>query len=234
MLQYMPLVIPCIAAILAYLYGKRSNKLNRFDKQVEMNLNEICGPIFFELRSINSCVIPEEKAEKVERFFIDFNSTKIKLHKLGNRKLIEDFLELEEKYLSQALFNISNMSELEKKFETEYWTNFNSIYSEYKWNQRLSFGNFILRFLDSVMKTVKEILEFMFMAIAFGFYFVVYEWFIKKYFQSPDILPNDFIQFLVMITIFLLIIYIFIWGFYPKNVSQKTKKKKWYKFLKTK
>lgn len=232
MLHYIPLAIPCIAAFLAYLYGKMSNNLNRFDKQVEMNLNEICGPIFFELRAINSCVMPEEKAEKVKRFFADFNSTKIKLHKLGNRVLIEDFIELEQEYFSKVVFNISKLKDLEKKFETEYWTNFNSLYSEYKWNQRISYGNYILRSIYSVIKKVKEFIEFTFIVIACGVYLLCYEWFTNKYFLSPNFLPDNFVETIVLLFLIIGLIYISIIGIYPKNVSQKTKHKKRNKFLK--
>lgn len=96
--EYLPILVAIVAASLAYLYKKRNNKLNNFYAQVKESLEGILGSMYFDLRIILQIEDEFEKNHEVQKWFNKHGRIDMSLFKLGDRNLINSYLDLEKEY----------------------------------------------------------------------------------------------------------------------------------------
>ncbi|MDW0118619.1 hypothetical protein QTL97_16965 [Sporosarcina thermotolerans] len=158
-LSYLPIVIGIIVACLGYLFGQRSNKIERFYRQLDDNLNGLCGPMYFHLRRIFGENNYENREDYLIEFFGNFNSTNSNISKLGNKDAIEEFIKSEILFVKfKKSRNAKDWKEfweslyfLDKIISDEYWENFNALYGEYRWFQKTLTSNPFIRFWNELI-----------------------------------------------------------------------------------
>ncbi|MBU8728292.1 hypothetical protein [Bacillus pumilus] len=149
------LITAVLSATIAYFYNIKHKDLDRFYKNAQENMETLIEPIYFKLKDIEAIVDKKRKIELLKEFFNTFNSNKINISRLGNRKLIDNFLKSEfafKKILiddNEALYQevIVNTKQLKHIVEEDYWKLFEVIYKDYNWYKKTVDMNYILRFL---------------------------------------------------------------------------------------
>ncbi|ABV62328.1 hypothetical protein [Bacillus pumilus] len=152
------LITVFLSAAMAYFYNIKHKDLDRFYKNAQDNMETLIEPIYFKLRDIEAIVDKERKIELLKEFFDSYNYNKINISRLGNRKLIDNFLKCElafKKILiddSEVLYQevIVNIKQLKHIVDTDYWKLFEVIYKDYNWYKKTVDMNYILRFLLKV------------------------------------------------------------------------------------
>lgn len=152
------LITVFLSAAIAYFYNIKHKDLDRFYKNAQDNMETLIEPIYFKLRDIEAIVDKERKIELLKEFFDSYNYNKINISRLGNRKLIDNFLKSElafKKILiddSEVLYQevIVNIKQLKHIVDTDYWKLFEVIYKDYNWYKKTVDMNYILRFLLKV------------------------------------------------------------------------------------
>lgn len=152
------LITVFLSAAIAYFYNIKHKDLDRFYKNAQDNMETLIEPIYFKLRDIEAIVDKERKIELLKEFFDSYNYNKINISRLGNRKLIDNFLKCElafKKLLlddSEVLYQevIVNIKQLNHIVDTDYWKLFEVIYKDYNWYKKTVDMNYILRFLLKV------------------------------------------------------------------------------------
>lgn len=152
------LITVFLSAAMAYFYNIKHKDLDRFYKNAQDNMETLIEPIYFKLRDIEAIVDKERKIELLKEFFDSYNYNKINISRLGNRKLIDNFLKCElafKKILiddSEVLYQevIVNIKQLKHIVDTDYWKLFEVIYKDYNYYKKTVDMNYILRFLLKV------------------------------------------------------------------------------------
>lgn len=214
-LNYLPVLIAILAAILGYVSGQRGNKINRFYSQVETNLKEVCGPLYFLLDEIQNVEDSDERESKLDYLFINYVSEKNKLFMLGNRYIIEYILRAERKYKrfkktrKQEDWEIfwQEFAPIRIMIENQYWNNFQISYGEYKWFQKTLVSNIFVRIWYELLFFLFQAGQAIINVMAIFTTYTIYDYYVIHQFPKGTVL-DSFIILLVLIGIygFLLII----------------------------
>ena len=208
-LPYLPLVIAILAASLGYITGQRNGKINRFFQQVDVNLKEICGPMYFSLKKVFEVKDAQEREELIDRFFEKFSTLNPNLYKLGNKFILDWLIEAENLYTK---FKESRkqedwedcwkqLSSVKVMVEYEYWKNFDSLYGEYRWFQRTLTSNIFIRIWHELIHILFQAAQFtVLVSVLFVFYSVWDYFLIGK-------LPNNSLTIAILIFVFSTIFY---------------------------
>lgn len=139
--EYIPFIIPIVAATVGYIFGQRTTKVNRFYTQNENNLKTVIEPLFLSIKVI----MRETSGFKREKLLDDLFELHILegkgLYQIGNKDLIDKFFYVEELYND---FKKDKSVEKWKEFwialscyyksiKKEYWSNFYTLYRNYRW-----------------------------------------------------------------------------------------------------
>lgn len=89
LIPYIPIAIAILAASLGYISGQRNGKIARFHQQVDLNLKEVCGPLFFRLHTIFKTEDPQQRESLIDSFSKDFSTSNPNIYKIGNKFLID-------------------------------------------------------------------------------------------------------------------------------------------------
>ncbi|KMN72592.1 hypothetical protein VK96_05975 [Bacillus cereus] len=175
-LPYLPLVIAIIAASLGYVTGQRSGKINRFFQQVDINLKEVCGPMHFSLKRVFEIEDAQKREEYTDQFFEEFSTLNPNLYKLGNKFIIDWFIETENLYNKfKKSRELGDWEEYWKQLYGlkvmlgyEYEKNFDSLYGEYRWFQRTLTANIFVRIWHELIYILFQAIQFVvFVAMLF-------------------------------------------------------------------
>jgi hypothetical protein len=216
---YLPFIIPLIVAGIAYFFGQRTNKINRFYTQAENSLKNMIEPLYFKMKVIRN-QDDEEKREILLDQFFDTQFTNKNISSIGNKYVVRWFIKLEEEYI---LFKKERTEERWKEFwilldylynmvESEYWTNFCSLYRDYRWYQSNLTTNFLFRFWNELIRMMSESFRFLSLVLSFSVIFAVYEYILYHFFEQKRFLPEGSLQLsfilLLLIVVVLMILYI--------------------------
>jgi len=182
--DYISILVVIVGSSLAYIYGRRNNNFTTFSNQAKENLESLLEPMYLRLKYILNIEDEYEKEVNLNRWFNDYTSYKIHLHKLGDRSIIENFLQLESLYKS---LNNNNTSEKELfyqqltnmyiRLEKQYWSVFNSLYRDYYWYNRILNTNFPYRVFLECIKFLRNLVQLLGstsgIIVFFSFYFKV-------------------------------------------------------------
>jgi hypothetical protein len=208
-LPYLPLVIALVAASLGYITGQRSGKINRFFQQVDVNLKEVCGPMYFSLKRIFEIEDAQKREEIIDQFFEKFSNQNPNLYKLGNKFILDWLIETENLYVrfkkSRRLEDWDeywkHLFSLKVMLEHEYWKNFDSLYGEYRWFQRTLTSNIFIRVWHEILYILFQAFQFaILVSMLFVFYSIWDYFFIEK-------LPSDTILLASLILILSIMFY---------------------------
>lgn len=197
------LITAVLSATIAYFYNVKHKDLDRFYKNAQENMETLIEPIYFKLKDIETIVDKKRKIEILKEFFDSYNYNKINISRLGNRKLIDNFLKSEvafkkilidnNEFLYQEL--ILNIKQLKQVVDKDYWKLFEVIYKDYNWYKQTVDMNYILRLLLR--------LGFFLESTLYGLIFISFTLIIFFVIYSVGISSFDTFIFSVLLTIFL-------------------------------
>lgn len=204
-LAYLPHIIAVITAFLGYIFGQKSNKTSRFHQQVENNLKELSGPLYFKGKKIVRSTDIQSKEHLLDEFFNSFSSSQI--YKLGNRQLINLLINNEEAYYRfketreiQEWDNFwKGFSSFHEYTEREYWRNFNVLYSDYRWLQQAVTSNVFIRCWHEMIHLLFQASQFGVVGSALILYFVTWDYFFIDKFPEGSMLLS--LQFFITMSI---------------------------------
>ena len=170
--DYLPVLAVIVGSSLAYLYGKRNSNIDNFNQLAKENLKELLEPMYYNLRDIIHIQDSYEKEYNLKVWFEKYSPYKVALHKLADKSLIENFLNLRSQYKNLYTTTSTYQEEIfERKLqnfysnlEKQYWLTFNSIYQDYRWYNRILNTHFTFRKILEFMKNLKNFSQF------FGFF----------------------------------------------------------------
>ncbi|CAH0318073.1 hypothetical protein [Priestia megaterium] len=167
--DYLPVLAVIVGSSLAYLYGKRNNNLSNFNQQAKENLKELLEPMYYNLRDIINIEDSYEREYNLKVWFNKYSPYKVPLHKLADKSLIENFLNLRSQY--KNLYTKTSMYQEEiferklqhfyRNLEKQYWLTFNSIYQDYRWYNRILNTHFTFRIILEFTKNLKNFSQFL-------------------------------------------------------------------------
>ncbi|NCT39690.1 hypothetical protein GTW56_28335 [Bacillus sp. EB93] len=213
--EYLPILVAIVAASLAYLYTKRNNKLNNFYAQVKESLEGILGSMYFDLRIILQIEDEFEKNYEVQKWFNKHGRIEMSLFKLGDRNLIDSYLDLEKEYrksrnrtqIDQKAFYI-NLERFYSKLDKHYWNSFQSLYNDYNWFNTVLNRPFPVKIALEIGRNLLNFSELIFYISAVTIYFGIYFGVLKRLsLLEKNWIPIDFIMIairLAAISIFLI------------------------------
>ncbi|HDX9578402.1 TPA: hypothetical protein ROX88_001933 [Bacillus pseudomycoides] len=214
-LPYLPLVIAVLAASLGYVTGQRSGKINRFFQQVDVNLKEVCGPMYFSLKRIFEVEDAQKREQFMDHFFEQFSTLNPNLYKLGNKFIIDWFIEAEDLYIKfKKNRELEDWEECWKQLfplkvmiEHEYWKNFDSLYGEYRWFQRTLTSNIFIRIWHELLHILFQAIQFaVWVSMLFVFYSIWDHFLIGKLPDGTILASILILSFSIMFYVFLMII----------------------------
>lgn len=184
--EYISILVVVVGSSLAYIYGRRNNNFTTFSNQAKENLESVLEPMYLRLKYILNIEDDYEKEVSLNRWFNDYTPHKFHLHKLGDRSIMEEFLQLESLYKG---LNNTNTTEKELfyrqltkmyiRLEKQYWSVFNSLYKDYYWYNRILNTNFSYRVLLECIKFLRNLTHLLGstsgIILFFSFYFKVLE-----------------------------------------------------------
>ncbi len=228
LLNYLPVLIAILAAILGYVTGQRGNKINRFYSQVETNLKEVCGPLYFLLDEIQNVEDSDEREIKLDYLFNNYASEKNKLFMLGNRYIIEYLMRAERKYKKfkktrkQEDWEIfwQEFAPIKIMIENQYWNNFQISYGEYKWFQKTLVSNIFVRIWYEILFFLFQAGQALINVMAIFTAFSIYDYFFVHK------LPKDTAVLSIILLTIVVFVYIFLnlLGIDIKVLREKEKK----------
>jgi hypothetical protein len=175
--EYFPIATAFLGAFLAYIFGNRKYKIERFHKEAVESLKDFYSPVFHDMREIKFKLDfwnREEQISNLINFISKYMSKDTNLFKSYNPNLIDLFYDLDKALRKSKVvgkdeaIDIFNM--LYVKVEKEYWDIQKSIYRQFPWYKILNKTNPIYRFLLDLTILFYDIAQFLF----FGWVFIVY------------------------------------------------------------
>jgi hypothetical protein len=211
MKPYLPFIIPLVVALIAYFFGQRTNKINRFYTQVENSLKTIIEPLFLNISDILTEDDDGNREAKIEKLF-ETHFLNNNVASLGNVFLIRSFIELEKEYKNYKKHRTEKhwsefwiaLQLFYNMIEDEYWKNICSLYRDYKWYQNNLTTNFFFRFWNELIRMMNESLKFISLVLCFSVTFAFYEFVLAYFFNQKRFLPDGSLK--LSFTLFIVVI----------------------------
>ncbi|MBU8694128.1 hypothetical protein ACFCVS_05365 [Bacillus altitudinis] len=148
------LITAVLSATIAFINNIRHKDRDRFYQNAEENLYKLIEPMYFKVNNIKNIKDCHRKIESIKKFFNTYNPEKINVSKLGNRKLINRFIETHSAYSNYLIefddrsmkFLFLKVKSLEYFLDKEYWKLFEAIYKDYNYFKRTVDMNYLFRF----------------------------------------------------------------------------------------
>ncbi|WP_447579971.1 hypothetical protein [Acinetobacter baumannii] len=193
-LPYLPLVIAILAASMAYIATQRNNKINRFYQQVDINLKEVLGPIYFSIKNIFEVNEAKKREDYLDELFSDTFSN-VNLYKLGNEFIIEYLIQTKVLYTNfKKTRQIKDWEIFWGKFyslyimiDNYYWDNFYSLYGEYRWFQKTLSSNVFIRIWNEVLYLLFQATQFSLIVSSLFVFYTIYDRVIIKQLPSDTL-----------------------------------------------
>ncbi|PRS67568.1 hypothetical protein [Bacillus sp. NMTD17] len=152
------LITAILSATIAYFYTIKHKDLDRFYKNAESNLYNLIEPMFYKMENIKNLKDTYHKMENIKKFFDTYNPETINVSKLGNRRLINRFIDSHEAFRQYLIefdekslrILLSKFDSLEYYLKEEYWMLFEAIYKDHNWFKRTVGMNYIFRFFARI------------------------------------------------------------------------------------
>ncbi|QNP15572.1 hypothetical protein H9S87_13690 [Bacillus pumilus] len=180
-----------LSATIAFITNIRHKDRDRFYQNAEENLYKLIEPMYFKMNNIKNIKDDHHKVESIRKFFNTYNPEKINVSKLGNRKLINRFIETHSAY-SHYLIEFDDRSlklllrkiaSLEYFLEKEYWKLFEAIYKDHNYFKKTVGMNYLFRFfyrisifIESTFFAVSWIIVFLMILVVVDEFQVVTIW----------------------------------------------------------
>jgi hypothetical protein len=134
------------------------------------------------------------------------------IHKLGNKKLIDDFFNLSSTYNNFKAERLDHswdrfwvkMEYFASDIEAEYWSNFYSLYDKYTWNRESLNINPFIKIYYELIKFSLQAVKFLLVVGGIFILFTIYNEFVLGHFfkYSKIPLPKGSIKFSLFIEVF--------------------------------
>ncbi|MCY9230049.1 hypothetical protein [Bacillus inaquosorum] len=230
---YLPVIAVFVSAFIAFISTIRHKDLERFYKNAEINLEKTIEPMYYKIKYITGISDTNQKLKNINGFFDTYNSKLINISKLGNRQLIELFLETEN-ILNQYISHkddktkevlLSRVRRLHREIEKEYWRLFETIYKDYNWYKKTVDMNYVFRWSLRVSFIVEQTLY----AVTWIFFTTLFILVFCQIFGGDVALePKDFHEkfYVIMLGAFSSLIALYFFMFVNYVFADDTKQKK--------
>ncbi|MCY8912536.1 hypothetical protein MOE47_05910 [Bacillus atrophaeus] len=230
---YLPVIAVFVSAFIAFISTIRHKDLERFYKNAEINLEKTIEPMYYKIKYITGISDTNQKLKNINGFFDTYNSKLINISKLGNRQLIELFLETEN-ILNQYISHkddktkevlLSRVRRLHREIEKEYWRLFETIYKDYNWYKKTVDMNYVFRWSLRVSFIVEQTLY----AVTWIFFTALFILLFCQIFGGDVALePKDFHEkfYVIMLGAFSSLIALYFFMFVNYVFADDTKQKK--------
>ncbi|MBR0612782.1 MULTISPECIES: hypothetical protein [Bacillus] len=143
-----------LSATIAFITNIRHKDRDRFYQNAEENLYKLIEPMYFKMNNIKNIKDDHHKVESIRKFLNTYNPEKINVSKLGNRKLINRFIETHSAYSHYRIefddrslkLLLRKIASLEYFLEKEYWKLFEAIYKDHNYFKKTVSMNYLFRF----------------------------------------------------------------------------------------
>ena len=208
---YLPVFVVLVSAVIAFITSIRHKDRDRYYKSAEDNLYKLIEPMYFQLINIKNIRDERHKVELIRKFFNSYNPETINISKLGNRKLVNRFIETHEAFIHyQIEFDDKRLKLLSRKIgsleyllEKEYWKLFEAVYKDYKYFKKTAGMNYLFRFFYRISIFIKSTFFAVSWIIVFFMLFVILDEYRGKTIWVEDL--KEKLLFLLLCLIFSLI-----------------------------
>ncbi|PIE92721.1 hypothetical protein CO726_25070 [Bacillus fungorum] len=228
--EFIPFIIPILTAVVGYIFGQKTTKVNLFYSQNEKNLKNVIEPLFLSIKVIKREESSFKKEQLLNNLFESYISENKGIHQIGSKDLIDAFLNLEGLYHD---FKAEKKDEKWDRFwieleyfykwiEKEYWSNFYTLYREYPWYLNSLNRNIFIRISFDVIRFSKDTVNFL-SSLSLGFLlFSLYDKVLEVMFDK-GIMPEGSIVFSILLLAFCIALYGFttMFGAFSPNSSQQ-------------
>ena len=83
--DYIPFATVFLGAFLAYIFGFRKAKLDKFNNLLEENLSQIISPMFHSSKKIMNLTNASNRQDHLVKFFEKYSSEESKIYKISNK-----------------------------------------------------------------------------------------------------------------------------------------------------
>ncbi|PEA52929.1 hypothetical protein CON64_20905 [Bacillus pseudomycoides] len=87
--EFLPFILPILTAIVGYIFGQKTSKVNRFYSQNENNLKNIIEPLYFGIKSIKREKSTFQKEKLLDKLFDSYILENKGIYQLGNKDLVD-------------------------------------------------------------------------------------------------------------------------------------------------
>lgn len=227
---YFQLISAIVAAAVGYILGQRSKKIDQFYNQLSESLNEICSPMFFDLKDVISSIEKNDFENKITLFFQKYSSSNAQIHKLGKVSIIEKFLEFEANYLIYKKIKTNDIEktlkndlvDFYKLIKKEYWEVIELLYEKYIWQQKNMRRNVFTRGILEFIRIFNELTKSLMALSCFVFLYSVIAKFMNNQFSLNY--DQNFIDTVLVASIFLFLFSAIFWGTTDMIISSDSTK----------
>ncbi|KSU80380.1 hypothetical protein GA0061096_4372 [Fictibacillus enclensis] len=134
--EYLSVIVAILASFFTYLFGRKKENYSFYINQAKEGLENITGPIYYNLKYILEIENDEQKMNLILKWFSNTLADEAPLYQLGNKKIINDFLELKQAFYKENKLKLTEdfqtkLSSFYKIIEERYWTTFNALYRDF-------------------------------------------------------------------------------------------------------
>lgn len=213
--EIFPFLLPFLTAIIGYIFVIRTKKVTIFYEQLTKSLQEITEPLYLSIRKIKDEKSAFIRDKLIEELFEKFISDRSGIFRLGNRFVIEWFLETEKLYRKfRNEKNDENFKGFWTSFEylylmieNEYWNGFSTLYRDYRWFSHNFKSNVFLKLWYELIRFMRELVNFSILLSFLLLFYAVYEIVIAKFSEFKPLLPDWIFINLILFTIILIMFY---------------------------
>lgn len=167
--EYLPISAAFLGAFLAYVFGNRRYRSERFYKEATDSLKEFYSPLFYEMRSIKLDMNRYNKDKLIDDFLKKYLSTNTKLFMSFNAKLNDLFYDLDEMFRKYKLNKdvealdtaVAIFNEIYYLVKKEFNDIQKSLYKRFPWYKHLYKQSFIIKFVLDLSVLLYETVSFL-------------------------------------------------------------------------
>ncbi|MDM5359703.1 hypothetical protein QUF78_17790 [Peribacillus sp. ACCC06369] len=204
LMGFIPLLVAIITTLLAFLFGKATEKKKRFYLMVDENLNTNLSKLYKEV--INITEIQKYDSRKMKRFILKYSNDE-NIYKLYDDELIYKFLTLSIKVRNGDIDEADLVMEfkwLSIDIENLFWDTLRISSNDFKWWRNRKTINPLVGIPMNIFFIVKDVFEYL-LALYLLFFFFVLPDIIKG---NTSIFIKDYVPSIINLAFSFVVIYI--------------------------
>lgn len=219
--KYMPLIVAIVSSILAFVFGKSTEKKKRFVAISDEVLSKTIGKMYKELIYITE--VQNYDVKKIKLFILKYSGDE-NIYKIYDDEIIFSILDLSIKLRNNTILKDELKREFNKiaiNIQNLFWDTLKANTTDYKWwkNKRA-----LSRFYTIPMGFVfilKDVSEYLMVIIAFLCAFVTLDLFFEKQLFSSDLRILTYYFGIIIVLLYFAILLYYFWFENKRGVKRK-------------